>query len=94
MYNYNYPPLAARIERERSLSPHVLTVQTHTSLPFGQQSSKGLSRTRRHSSEAMGDRRRELMRFDEKGLVTIFVKWRGSSPQKNLNVLVSLIFLR
>ena len=32
---------------------------------------------------------REVMQYDERGQVTVFVKWRGSSPQKNLNVLVS-----
>ena len=54
--------------------------------PPQQPSSRGRSRTR-HSSEAMGGR--EVMRYDERGLVTIFVKWRGNSPQRNLSVLVS-----
>ena len=76
---------AARIQRERSLSPHMLTAHAQFSPPQ-QLSSRGRSRTR-HSSEAMGGR--EVMRYDERGLVTIFVKWRGNSPQRNLSVLVS-----
>ena len=68
----------------------MLTTQTQLSPP--QQSSKG--RSRRHSSGAVGGGcSREVMEYDDKGLVTVYVKWRGSSPQKNLNVLVSVLAL-
>lgn len=71
----------------------MLATQKSQFSPPTQQSSKG--RLRRYSSgAAVGDgssSSREVMEYDDKGLVTLYVKWRCSNPQKNLTVLVSAV---